>query len=259
MTDISIEHVYMWKEEPTINPITKRKIKIDGPLFKKFSKLYDKFKSENNSRDSDRYYNIRKNIIDPILLVQLPLHNKQIKDLFCFKNKWNPFNGDRLDNDKDGPLYFDPCTLIHYFYINRLKNLWIDECFENGEYIQGHYGDALGNGPDFEIKGRGKHPDWYLFRLPIIDCYTEDKSGQAVTMGPILKNKEIENLYKLSKRYNYKEIYGYKRPNILKVKELYDKAVENIIYDNISELSKNEMDIIKFQINTDAVEKLKLL
>ena len=68
-------------------------------------------------------------------------------------------------------LYFDPNTLIHYFYINRLKNLWIDESIEDGNYYQGHYGYAVGNGPDFEIKGRGKHPDWYLFRLPIIDCY----------------------------------------------------------------------------------------
>lgn len=258
MNNISIEHLYIWKDNPSVNPVTKRKIKIDGPMFKKLNKLYDDYNKANN-RTLTRYQNFRKNLIDPILLLQLPLHDKNVKDLFSFKEKWNPYNGERLQKDSDGPLVFDPCTLLHYFYVNRLKNLWVDESFENGEYYQGHFGDALGNGPDFEIKGRGKHPDWYLFRLPIIDCYTDSNPSQAVTMGPILKDKEIKELYKLSKRYNFKEIYGYKRPNLIKLKELYDKAVEKVPYDNIDGLSSGELNIIKFHINTDAVEKLKLL
>lgn len=258
MNNISIEKLFLWKENPTINPITKRKIKENGPSFKKFSKLYDKY-AKNKKRSLTRYQNLRYNLIDPILLLELPLHNKNKKDIFYFKEKWNPFNGQRLNKDHDGPLAFDPCTLVHYFYVNRLKNLWIDETIENGEYFQGHYGDALGNGPDFEIKGRGKHPDWYLFRLPILDCYIEDNPTQAVTMGPILSDEEIEEIYKLSKRYNFKNIYGYKRPNLLKVKQLYDIAVNKVEYNEIEGISENEINIIKFQINSEAVERLKKL
>lgn len=258
MNNISIDKLFLWKENPTINPITKRKISQHGPLYRKFEKLYEKY-AKNKKRNLTRYQSFRFNLIDPILLLNLPLHNKKKSDLFYFKEKWNPYNGQRLEKDLDGPLAFDPCTLIHYFYINRLKKLWIDETFENGEYFQGHYGDALGNAPDFEIKGRGKHPDWYLFRLPILDCYLEDNFNQVVTMGPILTDDEIKEIYNLSKRYNFKKIYGYRRPNLVKIKELYDTAVNKVKYNLIEDLCEFEINIIKFHINADAVERLKRL
>ena len=254
MNKYSVEDIFKWKDNPTINPLTNRKIKINGPIYNKLKKLYESF----YKRNINNYYSYRKNVIDPILLIKLPLHKKKISDLFCFRYTWNPYNGDRLSKDKDGPLYFDPCTLVHYYYINRLKNLWIEGFIDNEEYYEGHYGDALGNGPDFEIKGRGKHPDWYLFRLPIIDCYVENNYSQAVTMGPILTDKEISTIYNLSKKYNFKKIYGYNRPNLQILKKLYDIAVKKINY-NIEGITDNEIDIIKYQINIDAVEKIKLL
>jgi hypothetical protein len=258
--NITLNDIIIWKENPLINPVTKRKIKENGPVYIKYLKLYKKYNLDSSTRIKDRYYDMRKNIIDPILLVKLPLYNKKIKDLYIFKHKWNPYNGKRLTIDSNGPLYFDPNTLIHYFYINRLQNLWVDESDINGEYFEGHYGDAVGNGPDFEIKGRGKHIDWYLFRLPIIDCYIGDIQTQAVTMGPILTNDDIKEIYKLSKRYKnkYTEMYGYKRPNIVKMKKLYDDA----IYDNkeyeLDCLSIDEIKLLKYQINIDSIEKLKV-
>jgi len=266
MINITLNDIIEWKKNPLINPVTKRKIKQNGPVYKKYIKLQKLYENDLNKLISsissikhDRYYNIRKNMIDPILLVKLPLYNKEKKDLFSFKYKWNPYNGERLSIDHVGPLYFDPNTLIHYFYINRLKNLWIDESIENGEYYQGHYGDAVGNGPEFEIKGRGKHPDWYLFRLPIIDCYVTHQPTQAVTMGPILTNKEIKEIYKLSKRYKtkYKELYGYKRPNIVKLKEIYDEAICSEISCPINGISNNDLKENLYQININAVEKIK--
>ena len=124
-------------------------------------------------------------------------HGKEDKDLFKFKYKWNSYNGERInDLDENGPLCFDPNSLIHYFYINRLNNLWNEpytDVFNN--YIEGYYGDAVGNGPDFELSSRGKHLDWYLFRLPISDEYlNRGHCFQSVTMGPKLTDIEIKNI-----------------------------------------------------------------
>ena len=85
-------------------------------------------------------------------------------NLYKFKYCWDPLNGNILGIDSRGKLSFDPDILIHYFYVNRLSLLWISENCD----FSGNYGDALGNGPDFFIKGRGYSPHWYLFRLPIL-------------------------------------------------------------------------------------------
>ena len=49
--------------------------------------------------------------------------------------------------------------------------------------------------------GRGKHPEMYLFILPIIDCYLEEGFNMMeVTMGPILTDKEVKkNKYIIEK------------------------------------------------------------
>ena len=251
-----------WNNNRSYNPLSKRKIKQDGPIYKKIKQIYDDKIKNKQDIIVDNYQNHRRNKIDPILLTDLPLNNMKEKDLFKFEYKWNPYTGERL-NEKDecGPLYFDPNSLIHYFHSNRLNNLWISEAYENNEYVQGHYGDALGKFPDFEIVGRGKHPEWYLFRLPIVDCYLmKDHFLQSITMGPILTNKEIKNIYNLSKRYKnfYKDTFGYKRPNLVKMKEIYDIATNPC---NLYELCKGsineyELEQIKFQINSDAVKSL---
>ena len=187
---ISKEQLIEWNNNKAINPVSKRKIKINGPMYKKIKELYDKSIVTKKKTKFTNYENYRRNKIDPILLVDLPMNDMEEKDLFKFEYKWDPYTGLRSkQKDPNGALYFDPNVLINYFYANRLNNLWIDEYFDGNDYIQGHYGDALGKFPNFEIKGRGPHPEWYLFRLPIIDCYLEDEhSLQMVTMGPILKN-----------------------------------------------------------------------
>ena len=214
-----------WNLNRLINPVTNRKIKENGPVYNKIIKLYNTTKNKIKSTENLNYEYYRRNKIDPLLLLELPLNNMQEKNLFKFEWKWNSYNGERLkQKDESGPLYFDPNTLIHFFYTNRINNLWIEGYNIGNDYIQGHYGDALGKFPDFEITGRGKHPEWYLFRLPIIDCYLQQGHClQTVTMGPILTDAEIKKIYNLSKKYKdfYKKTFGYNRPNIVKMKNIY--------------------------------------
>lgn len=241
-SNITNEYLIEWYKNKKINPITKRKIKENGITYKKFKKLYDEFNI------LDNYKKFRINKIDPILLIELPLTSMTINDLFKFEWKWDPYTGERLNiKDNDGPLYFDPNSLINYFYLNRLNNLWTNGYYLENDFIQGYYGDALGKFPYFEIKGRGIHPEWYLFRLPISDCYLhKNHNRQTITMGPILTNEEIKKIYNLAKKCNnFKTIYNYKLPDLVYIKKLYDFAVKNKY--------NNEFE---YNLNINAVNKL---
>lgn len=248
-----------WNNKRDINPITKRKIKINGPTYKKFLKSFnDLNKNKKIEEYIDNYLNHRKNCIDPLLQEKLPLYdNYTLDDLFKFEYKWNPYTGERTIKDSNGPLYFDPDTLIYYFYINRLNNLW--NISDNN--FQGHYGDALGNGPNFYIEGRGDFRNWYLFRLPIPDGYLpKNHNNQIVTMGPILSNKEIKEIYNKAKRYNnkYYEIFKKPRPNLIKLKKYYELAISKnpLNYNKIIlEELKDEPEVKKniFKENTKYV------
>ena len=137
--------------------------------------------------------------IQDVLKNKLPIIKN--KPLFKFEWQWDPFTGERTKIDPRGPLFFDPDTLIHYFYLNRLKHLWIHQ--ENG--YQANYGDGMGKGIKFEIVGRGCHPEWYLFRLPLPDAYLNmNVFNQYVTFGPVLNYNEIEEIYNLGKEYGNK-------------------------------------------------------
>jgi hypothetical protein len=208
-----------WSKTTNINPRTGRKIKINGPIYKILLSYLE--------INIDNYSEYRSTNVDPILMTGLPLVGYSEHKYFKFKYKWNPYTGERQEIDKNGYLSFDPDTLIYYFYNNRLNYLW--ESTNDLNYT-GYFGDAVGNGPNFEIKGRGTHPDWYLFRLPIIDCYLhKDHCHQSVTMGPILTNKEINEIDRLAKTYknNYKNKFKMKRPRLKKIKALYDEAIDN--------------------------------
>ena len=55
---------------------------------------------------------------------------------------------------------------------------------------------------------------------------------------------------------NYKRTYKRKRPNLLKLKKIYDKAVDPFKQYNDLNLDKNDIDLIKFDLNTTAVKEL---
>lgn len=164
------------------------------------------------------YKNLRLLKIDPIT-------HKEMNDdnAFKFYDVWDPYSGERLFKDPYGPLYFDPSILIKYYYTNRLRKLWIEPHDDNTGYYQGYYSDAVGAGQDMYVKGRGYHPEWYVFRLPITDCYlTKDNNTQYITFGPKLTKEEIEeidNKAALCNNNSYSKLRD--------MKQIYDIALSN--------------------------------
>ena len=267
--NITKEQLLVWDNNRLINPITKRKIKESGSVYKKILNKYNEIIKENKvsvdkkvSEDDikekyiDNYKDFRKNKIDPLIHEQLPFDKMTEKDLFIFPYKWNPYTGERLEIDENGPLYFDPDTLIRYFYVNRINNLWFSE--KSG--FQGYYGNAVGNGPDFNIKGRGDHRNWYLFRLPIPDGYLDiNHCHQSVTMGPILTDKEIKEIYCKAKHYkkNYRKLYKRSRPNLEKMNNYYKLAIsKNPLNLNIDIIDKEYFDQVSYIENTNNIKLL---
>lgn len=174
------------------------------------------------------YKTLRERRMDPVLLTTV---NENLA--FKFEDQWNPYTGERLGPDPYGPIYFHPDTIIHYLYVNRLNDLWKNEASNNGEYYEGYYDDAVGAGEDIYIESRGSHPERYLFRLPIIDCYilpSTNKNSIAsaiITMGPKLTECEIKKIDELGKKCgsSYKETYGKDRPSLTQIKKYYDIAI----------------------------------
>ena len=259
----SNEELIKWSNNKSINPRTGRKITTNGKIYKYLLKKYESKKSSFPPILDiiDSYAEFRNKNIDPILMEELPISGYENNKYFKFKYKWNPYTGERKDIDSNGYLSFDPDTLIQYYYSNRLNYLWESS---NDNNYSGYYGDALGNGPNFEIKGRGKHPDWYLFRLPIIDCYLiKDHCYQSVTMGPILSEKEIKQIDKLAKKYgnNYKNKFNKKRPSLYKMFKLYRDAINpdpdiGIDKEVIPFVEPSFINKLKHNFNVKAVEKL---
>ena len=127
----------LWNRNKLFNPFTKRKIKLNSKTYNKLKKLYE----ESFTQILNDYKYFRINKIDPISLEQINPDNS-----FSFKYKWNPYTGEKLNEiDENGPLLFDCNSLIYYFYTNRLNNLWIPSHNEGDFFVEGHYGDALGN------------------------------------------------------------------------------------------------------------------
>jgi hypothetical protein len=274
--ELNESEILEWHKMPNINPKTKRKIKTNGPVYKKLKKCYDNYIKNSSEEDKndliiDKYITYRRNKVDPLSLLELPLlENKKEKDLFKFEYKWNPYTGERLGKDENGPLWFDPDTLIHYLYIYRLRGLWtaghyeIDNQTDENIWYQGMYGDCVGTGPDFiNLSRGGERPEKYLFRLPIPDNYLpENHFGQAITMGPVLNENEIREIQKLAKRYgnNYEIRFKRKRPSLIQIKKWYDIAIsktpEKYTSYTIDGLEGDILATIREEINRNFVDLL---
>lgn len=204
-----------------------------------------------------------------------PLTKEVMKDGECFKfyPEWDPYTGETSDkNDPDGPLCFDVHALIKFMFNRRTKNLWMEP---DGDF-EGWYGYDVGNGPLFFVSGRDYYPEHHLLRLPITDCYlTVDNNDQNPTVGPMLTDDQIEQIYKIAKNKSstYEMRYGRYLPNFIKMcnyyklailsendtkilKELYKKCYErDMILDD--DLSDKEIDEQRCIWNREAVESLK--
>ena len=213
-------------------------------------------------RRTNEYYRIlRSRKMDPFISIDLDDHYA-----YKYPYIWDPYTGIKSDKlDKDGPLCFHPDVLIHYFYKNRLNNLWVEPVDDlQAGYFEGYYDMAVGAGENIHVVGRNECPEKYLFRLPIIDCYlTKDHSDMVITMGPKLTDADIDEIYNiaLKNKNSYRDIFGKPRPNLVLMKQLYDQAISKTPYSNIStdtytaEQKKELFD----KLNRIAVDKLKAL
>lgn len=202
-----------------------------------------------------KYKSLRISNLDPLTFMDIPNNCK-----FKFPYEWDPYTGERLGVDNNGPLCFDPDVLIKHFHTQRLNKLWIEPSDTQLGYYSGIYDDAVGIGFDFELKSRGLHPEWYIFRLPIIDCYlTEDHNKQFITMGPILTDEEIAEIDRLAslREKNYKQLFGVDRPSLKKIKNYYDNSISKkpIIPPTFN--GENENQELYDKVNRYYVELLK--
>lgn len=205
-------------------------------------KLYDK---KYDVQTIEFYKNMREKKYN---IISHDKFNYEPEQAFKFEYMWDPYTGERKEKDIFGALYFDPDELIHFFYKRRLNLLWNEPKDENGGYYQGYFGNALGSGHDILIKGRGLHPELYLFRLPIDDCYLEEDCDLSIiTMGPKLTDQEIEHIDFLAETYhkkNYYDTYRKKRPSLKKMKELYDMAINANIGEEKNKEAVNNLIIL---------------
>lgn len=176
-----------------------------------------------NDETYEYYKTLRKTKCDPIT-------NEEIDEKYAFKfpYEWDPYTGERKEADPYGPLCFNPDILIKYFHTNRLINIWCEPVPEDQGMYDGWLGDAVGNGPDFNITSRGTFPEWYLFRLPITNCYlTSDHNDMIVTMGPKLTLEEITEIDRLAKLMGntYELSFGVRRPSLLDMYTYYTEMI----------------------------------
>jgi len=172
---------------------------------------------EKYDKTTNETYRIKRLFkIDPITDVKI---SKEL--IFEFKHKWNPYNGMRGDLDDIGPLCFNALNLYDYYYMNRYKGLWVNP--QDG--FQGMYGDMVGCGKTGHVKSRGVHPEKYLYRLPIIDCYLpQSHSLSIVTMGPELTEQEISQIDSIVLKFHPKKSNS-KFASLTLLKYYYDCAL----------------------------------
>jgi hypothetical protein len=176
--------------------------------------------------------------------------------MFSFKYMWNPINGERCGIDKVGPLYFNVIELYNHYYNNRYNGLWTPSSYDPvlKQSYEGYYGDLVGSGKDIKINSRGFHPDKYLFRLPIHDCYLyEDHNHSVVTMGPLLTNEEITEIDKIILNLPQQHKHYVKSYSTLSaMKAMYDNALdENPTVDKLDTWVNNNINSNKNQLVKD--------
>ena len=215
-----------------------------------------------NDKTIKYYISTRKCGIGPITRCEVDK-----KDLFKYPYEWNPYTGKvreingQKKKDDYGPLHFSATALCYHFFCKRLDYLWTDGQETDDGYFEGHYGDGLGAGENFFVQSRGSHPEWYIFRLPINDCYlTSNHNKKYITYGPKLTDEEIKEIYETAKKADlFYKIFGFSLPDIVKMKYWYDNAISknpmNVIIS--SDMTKKQIMDVKEKANKKAVEVLR--
>jgi hypothetical protein len=214
------------------------------------------YEKDYDNTTMEKYKKMRTMKICPIL-------DEPIDDNLAFKveNMWDPIIGEFLDKkDPFGALYFSPIELTKYFYLNRLNYLWTEEVDEgeNGGYYEGIPGDGIGAGENFHIHGRGEHPEFFLWRLPINDCYLEKGLSKSIPIkGAKLSRNDIVNIYNKCLKYP-KEVWKKTFSIIPNLVNIYDYYMEAINQNpDITGVDYTTGEDPKFKANLRAVFKLR--
>ena len=224
---------------------------------KKTVEIYKIPEIEYDKTTIEKYRVFRLRKMDPIAYIET-----EDDYAFQFKYIWDPYTGERKNTfDQYGPLFFDPDILIKHYFTKILSKLWVQPSDEKGGFYEGYYDDGAGAGEDFFVAGRGHHPEWYLFRLPIIDCYlTKDHNKQYITFGPKLTDDEVLEIDMLANKRpdNFKQLFGHSRPSLVQMKILYDQAISKTPTIANSENQNNSDDLqISYNLaNRQAIDKL---
>lgn len=230
-----------------------------------FTKQKSKYKQEFNEETLEKYVCMRKTRTDPI-------SRNRVLDPYAFRYPymWNPLTGDILKDEngdpiKDpyGPLYFDCFCLVKYYHKYRTKHLWINQIDEGEEGFvwSGCPGEGLGKGEDFIMNGK-KHPDYYLFRLPNLDCYLPKEIpgySQVITCSPKITEKDIKYIDNIVQNNRNKYYYLFRSypPKLMEIKKNYDKAIDsNPSIIDAEEYTELKLKELKYQENFNAVQKL---
>lgn len=207
-----------------------------------------------NKTTTEQYRVMRKLKIDPITGEKI-----KINATFQFKYIWDPYTGKPTTTvDPMGPLHFNPLSLVKHIYTNRLNYLYHEG---QGEW-EGYYGDACGAGKQCYINNKGYHPERYLFRIPIIDCYlTDDHNTQNITLGPELTDNDVADIDRMvAQNFNaYRRLYKSRPPSLAQIKQQYEIAITEcpMITDRIDNMTQNEFNYINTQANYQAVNNLR--
>lgn len=227
---------------------------------KKKKKKKSKYNEEYTFDTIELYKSMRKLKIDPIMNVETKESNR-----FEYYNMWDPLTGEILEKDPYGSLCFDTNYLLFTFYSQRLNNLWVRPVDEEGGYYSGFYDSGVGAGEDCLIVGRGFHPEKYLFRLPIVDCYlTKDHNYQFITMGPKLNQKQIFEINNKINKESFVKIFkneiplhkynSFEIPDLTLIKSCYDIAIKKDIND-INDLKGVIIKILFISIKSENIYK----
>ena len=212
VNNIIVEYESITKSEIQEETKIESEYKLNGKLIK-----YDEM-------TMDTYRIMRKMKIDP-----LSKNIVEPEECFEFPYQWDPYTGERKEADPYGPLCFNIYHLVKFFYTTRLRKLWVEPQREGDDMFEGYYDVGIGAGKTFKVQSRGYHPQWYIFRLPLDDCYlTEDHNGQVVTFGPELMKEELQEIDdKMEKiKRKYKQLFSSYPPSLVKMKKYYDKAID---------------------------------
>ena len=226
-----------------------RGTEVDNKFVKKdYVKKYD-------DETTNKYKSMRKFRVDPI---KREVIDKKIPT-FKVKKMWDSLTG--LFEDKDdphGPLHFDPVELAKYFYLHILDHIWREEDEDNYEDVleEGPL-EGLGTGENFLIKGRGEYPEYFVWRLPIKDCYVIEGTEKFIPLkGPKLSLSQIEKLQKLIEKCPKSHVHKtfINMPNMVHMYKLYMEAINPD--PDISVLDNPDDPDAKYKANMLAARRL---